>query len=120
MYRSFRRAATALLFTLCLCGTGHYGSAQTNTEELRKRVENSRRQLDSLSKSIEASIQRRTDSLTKSMTTRSIQNTMDWVNRYQQQKKREQRRKAFLYIGFGAAMLGVLVYGLSRRRKRVV
>jgi hypothetical protein len=44
---------------------------------------------------------------------RNVQELIDSAQRHQKAEK----RKAFLNIGIGVAMLGVLVYGLSRKKR---
>lgn len=43
---------------------------------------------------------------------------MDSIMRYQKEQRAKQKRAAIIRIAFGAAMLVLLVVGLSRRRKK--
>lgn len=51
------------------------------------------------------------------MIRQNISSGMDYLLKVQEENRRKQKRNAMMRIGFGLAMLVVLVIGLRRRRK---
>ncbi|MBL7727667.1 MAG: hypothetical protein JNM68_08280 [Dinghuibacter sp.] len=105
-----------------LTGIMHISVAQTpkQVEEMREKLEKSTRSLDSATKQSVQNMQRRLDSLNRESIARMNERSYSWIADYQKKKKQEERRKMIMYFSFGAAMLAVLVFGLSRKKKKVV
>lgn len=92
---------------------------QKSIEALRQKVEKSRRETDSLIKRSDRMLKEMTDSINMASVKNMSVRSYEWLNQYQAERKRKQKQKAMLYLGFGAAMLAVLAYGLSRKKKPV-
>jgi biopolymer transport protein ExbD len=54
----------------------------------------------------------------KEVTDRIQEDSYRWISNFQAEQKRKKQRQAIMYLGFGASMLALLIYGLSRRRKK--
>lgn len=92
---------------------------QKTADEIKQQIEKVRRSTDSLTQQSERMIKDMTDSINKASIVRSTERSYEWLNQYQAEKKRKEKKKAMTYIFIGVAGFAVLVYGLSRKRKKV-
>lgn len=92
---------------------------QKTSDEIKQQIEKVRRSTDSLAQQSERMIKDMTDSINKASIVRSTERSYEWLNQYQAEKKRKEKKKAMMYIFFGVAGFAVLAYGLSRKRKKV-
>lgn len=112
-----KTALAALAFLLMTLVSG--AQAQKSMDELQKKVQESQRRLDSITQKSDRMFKEMADSINAANMIKSTERSYEWLNQYQKEKKRKEKQKAMMYIFFGIAMLGVLVYGLSRRRKNI-
>jgi flagellar biosynthesis protein FliP len=103
--RSIRTGITGIFILLFIS----VSDAQT-----AKSVEQLKQQANQMSEML----QKQKDSLNKASIDRINDNSYNWILQYQKEQKAKQRKKAILYMVMGGAMLAVLVYGLSRKKKK--
>lgn len=93
---------------------------QKTADEIKQQIEKVRRSTDSLAQQSERMIKDMTDSINKASIVRSTERSYEWLNQYQAEKKRKEKKKAMMYILFGVAGFAVLAYGLSRNKRKKV
>jgi hypothetical protein len=94
---------------------------QQLSEQIKKsaaEVREQRMKTDSLSKSINDMIARRTDSLQKAQLRQDAMRNGDMILRWQKESQAKQKKKMFIYLGMGIFFLAVLIVGLMRKRKQ--
>lgn len=114
---SIKTTLAGIAFLLMTSVSG--AQTQKSIDELQKKVQESNRHLDSITEKNNRMLKEMTDSISAANMIKSSERSYEWLNQYQKEKKRKEKQKAMMYIGFGAAMLAVLVYGLSRKRKNI-
>jgi hypothetical protein len=104
-FRSIRTGITGIFILLFI---------SVSDAQPAKSVEQLKQQANQMSEML----QKQKDSLNKASMDRINDNSYNWILQYQKEQKAKQRKKAILYMVMGGAMLAVLVYGLSRKKKK--
>lgn len=91
---------------------------QKTAGEIKEQLEKTQRSMDSLSQKNARMIKEMSDSINRASVVRSTERSYEWLNQYQAEQKRKQKKKAMMYMVFGVAGFGVLAYGLSRNKKK--
>jgi hypothetical protein len=103
-FRTIRTGITGIFILFCISASN--AQPVKSTEQLKKEVEQTSEML-----------QKQMDSLNKASIERINDNSYNWILQYQKEQKAKQRKKAILYLVMGGAMLALLVYRFSRKKK---
>jgi Tfp pilus assembly protein PilN len=105
---------------LSLGATAQKSEMQQLSEKIEKSRADMKRQVaqtDSLSKSISDMMTKRYDSMQEAQIKRDAQRSGEMMLRWHNERQAKARRKMYLYFGLGFGFLGLLVFGLLRKRK---
>ncbi len=95
-------------------------NAQT-AESIKAQAAQIKQQMDSSSKSLAATMknaQQTLDSLRNAQMQQQAQRSGDMMLQWHKERQVKQKKQMFLYLGMGILFLGILVFGLMRRRKK--
>ena len=111
---------TAVLFAATVC----YAQKDTSpkllhidNEKLSKQIDSSRKQLDSINERINNSFKSMDSAYMKQQAEQNNRN-LDAFMAMQKEREAKQKKAMWIRLGLGVFFLGVLIFGLMRRRKK--
>jgi len=121
--KTMKKWLGAACLLICITATAQRSDMKKLNEDIQKSTEEIKQQnarLDSMNKSINDYMLKQADSINRASmqqyNERNVQSILNW----QRESNAKKKRKAYLYIGMGVLFLGVLVFGLLRKRKQNV
>jgi parvulin-like peptidyl-prolyl isomerase len=87
-------------------------------QKMQQQTDSSIKALDSLNAHLNDGYKKTMDSVYNHLETEQNNRNMDMFLQMQREQQAKQKKEALLRIGLGVLFLGVLVFGLMRRRKK--
>jgi len=87
-------------------------------QETHQKVDSSLKELDSLNEQLNNGYKKTMDSIYDHLETERNNRNLDMFLQMQKEREAKQKKEAYLRIGLGVLFLGILVFGLMRRRKK--
>jgi Tfp pilus assembly protein PilN len=115
-----KRAIVFGCILLCLGTAAQNGDMRQLSKAIDKSAAEAKQQMaqvDSLSKSINDMMTRRYDSMQKAQIAREAERSGQLMLQWHNERQAKARRKMFIYLALGIGFLGLLVFGLLRKRK---
>jgi NhaP-type Na+/H+ or K+/H+ antiporter len=73
--------------------------------------------LSAISRSLDSSFQRYTDSVNKEMIKQQTQQSIDFFRQMQQERNAKEKRNAIIRLAMGLVLIAVFIAGILRKRK---
>ena len=114
----------AVFFTaICFCAYGQKDkpvkSLHDDIEKMSKQLDSSRKAFDSSNTTINDSYNRTMDSINNHLRDESNERNLNAFVRMQKEQEAKAKKAMWIRLGLGTFFLGVLIFGLMRRRKKV-
>lgn len=86
-------------------------------EELQQSIAKQAAELDSIQKVTDSLLTKRRDSIEMARFNEQSSRNLDGLVRVMKEREQKQKQQIWMRLGFGILMLGVLIFGLIRKRK---